>query len=128
MDEPTSSLAARLRDAFTARDLDAFGSLLAEDVRWGDDDHPRACRNRTEVLAAFSRGMLAGVGADITELVTGELGILCGLRLRWPTGHERAADRDIYQVYLVGNGRIVEIRRYDDRVSAGVAAGLAKAR
>ncbi len=51
--DDTADIADRLRAALTARDLDAFGMLLSDDVRWGSDDHRRACRNRSDVLATF---------------------------------------------------------------------------
>jgi hypothetical protein len=67
-------LADRVRKAFATRDLEAFGVLLTDDVRWGDVDHPRGCRNRSDVLATFSRLMTSGVEGAITELVTGTEG------------------------------------------------------
>ncbi|MGI8752958.1 MAG: nuclear transport factor 2 family protein [Acidimicrobiales bacterium] len=118
------SLAERLGQAFSTHDLEAFAVLLSDDVRWGDDDHPRGCRSRADVVATFARLMEDGVDGAVTELVTGREGILCALSVQWPPGGERPGDRDIYQVYLVDDGHIVEIRRYDDRGSAAAAAGL----
>jgi hypothetical protein len=118
------SLSERLHQALLTRDLEALGSLLADDVRWGDDEHPRRCRNRSEVMATFARGMDDGVDAEITEFLPGTRGILCGLAVKWPEGAERSGDRLLYHVYLVEHDRIVEIQRYDDRGSAMEAAGI----
>jgi ketosteroid isomerase-like protein len=121
----TADLADRLRAALTARDLGAFGMLLSDDVRWGSDDHPRACRNRSDVLATFARIMSEGAEGAITELAVGTEGILCGLAVAWPTPSQHPDDRNLFHVYLVRDGRIVEIQRYDDRDSAAEAAGVA---
>ena len=119
-----SSLEEQIRDAFVNHDLSAFESLLADNVRWGDDDNPRRCRGPSEVMANFSRMMSAGVDADITELSSGTRGILCGLRVRWPEGMERRGDVDLYQVYRIVDGRITEIQRFNDIESARESAGI----
>jgi ketosteroid isomerase-like protein len=122
--DDTADLADRLRTALTARDLDAFGRLLSDDVRWGSDDHPRACRNRSDVLATFARLISEGAEGAITELAVGTEGILCGLTVAWPTPAQHPDDRELFHVYLVRDGQIVEIQRYDDRSSAAAAAGV----
>ncbi len=118
-------LAEQVRTALEARDLDAFGALLSDDVRWGDDDHPRRCRSRSDVLATFRRLMDEGAEADITELVAGTNGLLCGLVVKWPTPGDDPSERTLFHVYLVRNDLIVEIQTYDDRMSAALAAGIA---
>lgn len=123
MDDMASALLEQLRTAIVARDLAAFGALLAEDVRWGDDDNPRACRNRDQVLETFTRILGQGAHADISELTEGPLGVLCALEVRWPEEADRPGDRRLYHTYLVRDGRISEIRRYDDRASAAEAVG-----
>ena len=65
-------LAERVRAALCDRDLQAFGALLSDEVRWGSDGHPRACRNRTDVLATFSRLMNEGSSiGDLFHLMVG---------------------------------------------------------
>ena len=118
-------LTDKVRTALETRDLDAFGALLSYDVRWGDDDHPRRCRSRSDVLATFRRLMDDGVEADITELVAGTNGLLCGLAVKWPTPGDHPSERTLFHVYLVRDHHIVEIQPYDDRESAAVAAGIA---
>ncbi|MGH9089042.1 MAG: hypothetical protein ACRDYZ_13200 [Acidimicrobiales bacterium] len=119
---PAPPLAERVRSAIVGRDIDAFAALLAEDVRWGDDDAPNRCRSRTDVTATLARGVLGGGTADLLEVATGTRGILCALRVSWPG---REAPAVLYHVYLVGDDRIHEIQRYDDRRSAAEAGGLA---
>src|SRR5439155_1135872 len=89
-------IAERIRSAFVAHDLAAFGMLLAEDVRWGDDDHPRKCRSRPDVLATFSTLMAQGVDAEVTEVTAGSAGVMCCLRVRWPNPEERRKGTTIY--------------------------------
>ena len=118
-------LTLRVRTAFTARDLEAFGALLSDDVRWGDDKHPKRCRSRSDVLATFRRLMDEGAEADITELVTGTNGLLCGLAVRWPSSGNELREKTLFHVYLVTDGHIVEIQPYEDRESAAATAGIA---
>jgi ketosteroid isomerase-like protein len=118
------SLAEKVRQSLTTHDLDAFGALLTDDVSWGDVGHPRGCRNRSDVLATFGQLLNKGVDGHITELETGPSGILCGLTVDWPDGDPRSADTSLFHVYIVRDGQICEIRRYDDRDSAAEAAGL----
>ena len=126
--QPTTSgalpLAERVRVALESRDVAAFGALMADDARWGDDDAPNRCRSRADVTETLARGLAAGGDAEILELVTGTDGILCALRVRWPG---QPVEGILYHVYLVSAGRIVEIRRFDDRASALEAAGAAGA-
>lgn len=114
-----------LRAAAETHELSGIESLLAEDVRWGDDDgDPRTCHSRGDVLAMLAKGIAAGGTATVTELLAGPSGVLCGLLVRWPAGSGRLTERQRYQAYLVRDGRIVEIRPHDDRASAAEDVGL----
>jgi ketosteroid isomerase-like protein len=115
MADEMTAVAERIRSAFASRDFDSFGELLAEDARWGDDDR---CRNRRDVLATY-RGLVdQGVTGDVTETATGPGGVMCELRVDWSGGADRSGPTTLFQVFLVRDGRIVEIRGYDDRESA----------
>jgi hypothetical protein len=119
-----ASLVDQVRDTLAARDLETFGALLTDDVRWGDENHPRGCRNRAEVLKTFSRGMSEGLDGTVSELESGSNGILCRLSVTWPEDHPRSDDVDIFHVYLVRDEHIFHILRFFDRDSAALAAGL----
>lgn len=91
----------------------------------GDDDHPRRCRNRADVLAAFARGRAKGLDGEIGELRRDD-GILCGLIVEQAEAgrEDPSADRLLYHVYFEDDNRIAEIHSYDDRESAALAAGI----
>jgi len=111
-------IAEQIVSAFTTRDLTAFGALLADDARWGDDDTPNRCRSRREVVATFDRLLREGVGGEVVETRTGPRGVMCRLRVDWPSTTDDPRHETLYHVYLVRDGRITEIRRYDDPTSA----------
>jgi ketosteroid isomerase-like protein len=123
----TAELAERIGSAFAEADVDRFGALLAPDVRWGSDDHPRACRSRAEVLETFRRLLGEGARGEVTELAAGTKGVLCGLAVRWPGRPDRPAERTLFHVYLVRDGRVVQIRPCDDRDVAADLAGVERA-
>jgi ketosteroid isomerase-like protein len=118
------SLSDRVRYALTQGDLEAFGALLREDVQWGDEHHPRGCRNRAEVLATFARALSAGLKGAELEIESGTKGIFCELSVAWPANHPRSDDVNVFHVYLVKDGEIFQILRFFDRNSAALAAGL----
>ena len=116
-------IAVQIREAYSTRNLDALAPRLAEDVTWGDPGHPRGCRNRSDVLATFSRLMADGVDGEITELTQGTTGLLCGLAAHWPDGTGKP-ERNVFHVYRVQDGLITRIDRFDERESAAEAAGV----
>jgi hypothetical protein len=116
-DPSLDQLATALGVAFAAKDLQLFGALLAADARWGDDDNPNCCRTRDDVVATFGRLLVEGVEGTVTETHVGPRGVALHLRVDWPEpGEGRRAD--LWQSYLVANGRIVEIQGHDDGRSA----------
>ncbi len=102
-------IADEVRDAFQQRDLDALAGLLAEDVTWGDPDNPDACHNRAEVIATYRRALDVGAAGEVVSVEPGQIGVVVHLRL---PGRER------WQLFVVRDCRIVEIRGYDDADSA----------
>ena len=114
----------RLRIAIETRDLDTFGALLADDVRWGDDTHPRRCRSRADVVATMARGLGQGGAAQLVELTAGADGVLCGLDVQWPDQAGRPSARRLYHAYIVRGGLIGEIRPFDHRNAAAEAVGV----
>ncbi len=122
---PTSQslheMTAKITAAFEAGDITAFGALLADDVRWGDDEAPNKCRTRGDVIATFQRLLAEGVRGEVSEAKSGPAGILCRLRIHWPHPAGRQTRDEVLHLYRVRNGQIVEIEPYDDRSAAEAA-------
>lgn len=112
------------RRAFAEADLAAVGALLADDVRWGGDDHPMRCRGRAEVLGLFEAGAALGAVAEVVSCdgVEGPLGAVVVLRLRitWPerppatpltpgTRAPRQRPSSLFHVHRLEAGKIAEI-------------------
>jgi hypothetical protein len=111
------AIAGEIRTALNARDMTAFGSLIAEGARWGDGgpDDERTCHNRSEIVATYQRLLADGVRGTVTETTTGPGGVACTLEVEWP---ERAANRrgpTIYQAFYVSDGLVTRIEGHDDR-------------
>jgi hypothetical protein len=110
-------IAEQIQSAFATKNLDALGQLLADDARWGDDDHPNRCRSRVDVIATFDRLLGEGVDGEVTETIIGPNGVAVLLHVRWPNpGEGRGVN--FYHSYLVRSGLVTEIQRHDDRRSA----------
>lgn len=118
-------IAAGVKAAFEARDMVTFGELLADDARWGDDDAPSKCRTRSDVIATFQRLLGEGVGGEVTETKTGPAGILCRMRIHWPSADIRERRDVVLHLYRVRNGLIVEIEPFDDQTAAEAALAAA---
>ncbi len=113
-------IADQLRSAFAHKDLDALGTMLADDARWGDDDHPNRCRSRSDVIGTFRRMLGEGVDGSVTETVIRPKGVALKLHVQWPNpGEGRGVN--FWQSYIVTDGLIAEIQRHDDRRSAVAA-------
>jgi hypothetical protein len=118
-----ADLASRITAAYSTVDLAGFAALLADDVRWGDDGHPRACRNRDDVMRMFGEFASSGVRADVVEVHTGPRGVACRLHVNWPGRADRGRGFDFFHVFMRRAGLVGEIRRYDDVDSARAAIG-----
>jgi hypothetical protein len=113
------ALAQQVRSAYQGADLETFGALLADNVRWGDDDHPYRCRSRDEVLRTFADWVGPGrVTADVIGVDSGPFGVLCRLHVNWVNPKDRARGTDFIHVLMTRDGLVTEIRRYDDLESA----------
>jgi ketosteroid isomerase-like protein len=118
-DQPTmEALAERIKAALQSADLSTFRDLLDPSVRWGAPGDPApACQNREQVLAWYQRSRDGGVRASVDEVVLGEGKLLIGLTLaNARPGRDGGAER--WQVLTLRNGRVVDIRGFDDRSEA----------
>jgi ketosteroid isomerase-like protein len=112
------SLAAHVREAMEAVDLEVMRELLAPDARWGapEQDVP-TCRNASEILSWYELARANGVRAEITEVVVVNNTILIGLKIL-ATSQTSAKVNTRWQVLSVDDGRIAEIRGYERRGEA----------
>lgn len=109
-------VAARIRTAMNARDMDAFRSLIAESATWGEDaDHPRTCHNRNDIIATYKRFLAEGVTGRVVETTTGPRGVACLLEVEWPDPAVHDRGPSVYQVFFVNNGLVTRIEGHDDR-------------
>ncbi len=96
-----------------------YSELLDPNVRWGPADDPESgCHNRSEVLGWYRRGRAKGVRAKVTEVLVGGEKIMVGMTI---TGNAAAQSVGIvsrWQILTVANGRIVDIRGFDNRDEA----------
>jgi hypothetical protein len=113
-------LAARVRYAMEAIDLDEMARLLAPDARWGaPEQEVPTCRNAIEILSWYEMARANGIRADITEVTVVGENIVIGLIILAPAvGKKKAKDQERWQVLSVRDGRIAEIRGYQRRGEA----------
>lgn len=111
------AISAQISAAYERADLDGFGRLLADDVRWGEN-HPNECRNRDDVLRTFTGWVGSGVTATVTDLDTGPQGVAVKLQVAWVDPNDEARGQSFWHVLTVRDGLITEIRRYNDAKSA----------
>jgi ketosteroid isomerase-like protein/catechol 2,3-dioxygenase-like lactoylglutathione lyase family enzyme len=124
--QETQVAAARLRAALEAGDLDAFGALLDDNVRWGgQEDTPETCHTRAEVLNRLRQRREAGVEIQVLEVTPGHDGVVAGFHVKRPVRDGFAREHTVYQVLEVRDDRIVTITPYPSREEAAARAGAA---
>ena len=126
MEEP-AALARRVRAALESGDLDAIRDLLDPGARWGAPEGPSDadCHNRDQVIAWWASARAAGAQAVVTEVTVGTGTLLVGLDVTGtPAAHEAGGTAERWQVLTVRDGRIADIRGFDDRAAAAARAGV----
>lgn len=132
----SGTIGESLRDAFEAEDVTRLAVLLAPDVRWGgEEDSEDTCRTRGEVLAWYGRIRDRGVRARVTEVIDAGDAVVLGLGLYVP-GADPAAPlpgrlvnpsqplpAQLFQVFRVVDGLVVDIRGFPERAEAVAFAG-----
>jgi len=114
------SLAARVRSALAAADPAQFAELLDPNVTWGAPDDPApSCRNRRQVLAWYEQGRAAGRRAQVRDVTVHGDKLLVSMLV---TSSATDAGDPRWQVLTVTDGRITDIRGYDDEAAALAAA------
>jgi len=115
------AIAEKVRVALDSADLELFSDLLDPRVTWGAPGDPSpACQTRAQVLAWYANGRAAGRRGHVRTVTTHEDKILVAMTVTSP--EEAGSDR--WQVLTVANGRVIDIRGYDEEVDALAAAGV----
>ena len=115
---PMDVMAARIRTAFNARDMDTFRALIAVDAKWGDDtDHPRSCHSRDDIIRTYKRNLAEGVRGVVTETETGPRGVMCVVEVEWPDPDPENRPQ-VFQAFYVNDGLVTRIEGHEDRESA----------
>lgn len=115
-------IAAKIRAALDSADLERFADLLDPHVTWGLPGDPSPpCQSRQEVLEWYANGRAAGRRAHVIDVRTHDDKIMVAMTVTSPED-DTTADR--WQVLTVADGRVSDIRGYDDEAAASAAAGL----
>jgi hypothetical protein len=120
-------LTERVKSALVSGDLDAIRDLLDPGARWGAPEGPSDadCHNRDQVIAWWASARAAGAQAVVTEVTVGTGTLLVGLDVTGtPAAHEAGGTAERWQVLTVRDGRIADIRGFDDRAAAAARAGV----
>src|ERR671932_741772 len=95
----TQVAATRLRAALEAGDLDAFGALLDDNVRWGgEEETPQTCHTRAEVLNRLRRQRDAGVDIQVLEVTPGHDGVVAGFHVKQSVRDGFGRESTVYQL------------------------------
>jgi ketosteroid isomerase-like protein len=117
------AIAEKVRIALDSADLEHFSDLLDPDVTWGAPGDPSPpCQSRAQVLAWYSSGRAAGRRGHVRTVTTHDDKILVTMTVTSPDD----AGSDRWQVLTVANGRVTDIRGYDDETAAMAATGLSR--
>ena len=105
--------------AMASGNLDEISALLAPDARWGSPEEPvPTCSNRGEIMDWYRAAIDAGASASVTETFVRGENIVVGLVVSGVGDGPEHGHGDRWQVLTVRDGRIAEIRGYDDRRDA----------
>jgi ketosteroid isomerase-like protein len=119
-----AQIAEAVRTALDSADLDAFAQLLDPDTTWGAPGDPNPpCRNRRQVLDWYAKGRAKGRRARVVDVTSHNDRILVALKVTGPSSAD-PAEADRWQLLTIAEGKIRDIRGYDHRSAALVAAGI----
>lgn len=120
MSNDVEHLAEQVAEALGAADPERFADLLDPQVTWGAPGDPSPpCRNRRQVLAWYQRGRAEGRRGQVESVTVHGEQILVSMTVTSPDGSaDGASVHRRWQVLSVANGRITDIRGYDDERAA----------
>lgn len=121
-DDAVQRLARKVHAALESADLEQFADLLDPEVTWGAPGDPSPpCQTRAQVLAWYRRGQAQGRRARVLNVDSNRDKILVTMTV---TSTPPDVEVDRWQVLTVVEGRVTDIRGYDDEGAALAAAGL----
>ena len=125
IEHETARVAEQVRDALDTADPADFAALLDPRITWGAPGDPSpACQSRDQVLDWYRQGRADGRRAHVLDVANHGDKILITMTVTSRQNDSSGPDDLRWQVLTVANGRVVDIRRYDDESSARAAAGL----
>jgi ketosteroid isomerase-like protein len=107
-------------DHLESADFEEFAASLAADVVWVGLEPGQLCRNRDEVLATFRHELETGRSGSPEVVGEAEGRIVVDPHVEPPYEHAP----ELHHVFVLEDGRIVEMRDYPNRRAALEAVGL----
>jgi ketosteroid isomerase-like protein len=107
-------------DHLESADFQEFAASLAPDVVWVGLEPGQLCRNRDEVLATFRQALELGKSGSPEVVAEAEGRIVVDPHVEPPYEHAP----ELHHVFVVEDGRIVEMRDYPNRRAALEAVGM----
>ena len=107
-------------DHLESADFEEFAASLGAEVVWVGLEPGQLCRNRDEVLVTFRGELEAGRSGSPEVVREAEGRIVVDPHVEPPYEHAP----ELHHVFVVEEGRIVEMRDYPSRRAALEAVGL----
>ena len=107
-------------DHLESADFQEFAAALAPDVVWVGLKPGQLCRNSEEVVAAFREALEAGRSGSPEVVAETEGRLVVDPHVEPPYEHAP----ELHHVFVLKDGRIVEMRDYPNRAAALEAVGL----
>jgi limonene-1,2-epoxide hydrolase len=123
--EANLELALDWMDALRRSDIDSLADRFHPDVTWQDVAGSVACRGREQVLAWLRASPARPHQVDALELVASESHVVLGVH---DESREELAGvelhRQLFTVFAVDDGQILQLRDHAQRADALADAGL----
>ena len=100
--------------------FEEFAAALAPEVVWVGLEPGQLCRNRDEVLGTFRQALESGKSGSPEVVAEADGRIVVDPHVEPPYEHAP----ELHHVFVVEDGRIVEMRDYSNRAAALEAVGL----
>ena len=101
-------------------DFQEFAASLAPDVVWVGLRPGQLCRSRDEVIATFREALESGKSGSPEVVAERDRSLVVDPHVEPPYEHAP----ELHHVFVVEEGRIVEMRDYPNRAAALEAVGL----